>query len=390
MNLREKLELLSNEMNDKFIGMHAEIEGLILSLLSQSNMIMIGAPGSAKTALVKKFIQYFDKSITTSTCMLNAFSTPDDIFGPVSTSELFKSDKLIRKTENRMPSVNFSFVDEPFHAGKGILNNLLKIMIEHKFEQDGVDIDVPLWAIVSASNLIPSEEDRLQALYDRYLLRYMVRELKDPGSIKRLLMTNINYTPSTSFNKKEVEEARKEMEGITFPQQVVDMLYNIKISLESHNIPISPRRLKLSSGLVKAVAWRRGRTEADLIDMEILKQVFWAEQNHIIPVEREIIQRILPIKHQIYEKYIDLEGMYNDIIKTHKEKKDDESLRLTQTFLQKVSDATTFIVGQTRQEKEASLRREYSTYLHGIEGFKARIFRQVLHNEDAKEEEEKE
>ena len=57
-----------------------------------------------------------------------------------------------------------------FKANSAILNSLLTILNERKFDNGNQRVEVPLMAVVAASNELPDNEE-LDALYDRFLIR---------------------------------------------------------------------------------------------------------------------------------------------------------------------------------------------------------------------------
>jgi MoxR-like ATPase len=77
-----------------------------------------------------------------------------------------------------------AFIDEVFKANSAILNTLLTILNERLFDNGTQRLPVPLVCLVAASNELPESEE-LDALYDRFLIRCHVsqvrtRVLKDP------------------------------------------------------------------------------------------------------------------------------------------------------------------------------------------------------------------
>ena len=77
--------------------------------------------------------------------LLTKFSTPEEIFGPLSLTDL-KQDRFHRKTAGYLPTVQVAFLDEIFKASSSILNALLTILNERKYHNGTSIEDIPLHA----------------------------------------------------------------------------------------------------------------------------------------------------------------------------------------------------------------------------------------------------
>ena len=90
-------------------------------------MLLLGPPGTAKSALVRAIARAFGGSYFET--LVTKFSTPEEIFGPISLKAL-EQDRFMRVTTGKLPEAQFGFVDEIFKASSAILNTLLTIMNE--------------------------------------------------------------------------------------------------------------------------------------------------------------------------------------------------------------------------------------------------------------------
>lgn len=94
-----------------------------------------------------------------------------------------EDDKYVRQTRGYLPEAEVAFIDEIFKANSAILNTLLTLINERLFDNGSSRVKVPLLTVVGASNELPESEE-LDALYDRFLVRRLVRQVSSSGKKK--------------------------------------------------------------------------------------------------------------------------------------------------------------------------------------------------------------
>ncbi|MFN8397373.1 MAG: AAA family ATPase [Bacteroidia bacterium] len=116
--------------------------------------------------------------------MLTRFTEPNELFGPFDIRKLREGD-LVTNTEGMLPEASLIFLDELLNANSAILNSLLMVLNERVFRRGRENRPLPALMIVGASNHLP-EDEALQALFDRFLIRAECANV-DPADLDKVL-----------------------------------------------------------------------------------------------------------------------------------------------------------------------------------------------------------
>ena len=92
--------------------------------------------------------------------LLTKFSTPEDVFGPLSLKRL-EEGVYERLVNDYLPAARVAFVDEIYKANASILNAMLSILNERRFYNGSTVLEVPLLSLLAASNELPDDDDLL-------------------------------------------------------------------------------------------------------------------------------------------------------------------------------------------------------------------------------------
>ncbi len=174
---RQQVRQLMRSLQRDFIARDEAIELLILTAVAGEPLLLVGASGTAKTALVKAFMERLGlNSSELFDYLLTRFTEPGELLGPIDIDQLRKG-RYLRKIEGKLPSAKVVFIDEIFKANSAILNTLLSILNERVFYQDGQEMPVATEIFVAATNKITEHSD-LEALRDRFLMKVELKEVK--------------------------------------------------------------------------------------------------------------------------------------------------------------------------------------------------------------------
>ena len=298
--LREKIEKNLEILNNGLVGKEKVMKLGLLSILSGENMILVGPPGTAKSEISRRLREILadSDSETYFEYLFTKFTTPEEIFGPLSIKQL-QNDKFERNTEGYMPSSRIVFLDEIFKANSSILNTLLTILNERVFHNGLKREKTPLISLIGASNELPFENDELTALYDRFLIRAVVGYVSD-DEIEELLdikETDMEIPAEIKFIESDLNEIKSESEKVRVTSGIKRTIMQIrqeynKIFAEDNHEIISDRKLVKMVKLLKVSAYLNGRDKVDFSDLMLLTNCLWNNPENIEKVTKLVLEAV--------------------------------------------------------------------------------------------------
>src|SRR5262247_678730 len=288
MTPKEKLKKIREELKQRFLERADLIDGALAALLSSNHLLIIGPPGTAKSMLADELCRRIEGA-NYFQWLLTRFTTPEEIFGAVSLKAL-EQDDYRRVTDHKMPQAHIAFLDEIFKSNSSILNAILTLLNERLFH-NGKDIArVPLLTLFGASNELPEEEE-LTALYDRFLVRFVVNYISEDFRFLRMLESHGQAT-RTSLTLSELRDLQEETREVAIPSHVYRSIADIRRELNKKNIQASDRRYRQSLSLLQARAYLEGQSEVMEKDLFFLEHVLWrdpAEHEQVRTTIRELL-----------------------------------------------------------------------------------------------------
>jgi MoxR-like ATPase len=165
------IQQIKTQLNSLFVGRESETIAVLAGLIAGEPVILVGEPGTAKTALIESLSKLINAKYFYY--LLTRFTEPDELLGPLDINAL-REGKYVRITRNRLPEAEIVFLDEIFKASSAIRNILLDIILNKRYLNGGEYHELPMLALYTASNEISTdEEDR--AFYDRLTIRVFVK-----------------------------------------------------------------------------------------------------------------------------------------------------------------------------------------------------------------------
>jgi MoxR-like ATPase len=270
-----------------------EIDLALTALLAGEHVLLVGPPGCGKSLLLDGLLGWTGGA--RFSILLTKFTTPEEVFGPVSLAGL-KEDRYLRVTTGRLPEADYAFVDEVFKASSAVLNTLLKVLNERVYDAgDGVARRVPLKLCVAASNEWPAPDTgkELAALFDRFLLRAAVAPIRTQAGRQRLLWAggHVPTFPAT-VTPAEVDDARRRARALPWSGEAREALEAVLRELAREGVRPGDRRQFKTVGVVQAYAWLCGADAVRPEHMEVARHCLWDDPVEQPQVAARVIARV--------------------------------------------------------------------------------------------------
>ena len=372
----ERFKQLLGEMNRGIYEKEREISLSLLAALAGESIILLGPPGVAKSMVARQLKTAF-KDARSFEYLMSRFSTPDEIFGPVSIQKLKTSDTYERAVEGYLPTADVVFLDEIWKAGPAIQNTLLTVINEKIFRNGNREMHLPLKLLVAASNELPAKGEGLEALWDRFVIRIESRPIKLEKNFRAMLLEAptdflgpTDFTDSTDFSgskgksdstdfsdsadfsdlkitAEEYAEWAEKICKIGVKEEVLDAISAIRKSLravnvdeaaERRNIYVSDRRWKNIVRLLRTSAFMQDREEVDICDLLPIYHCLWQE-----PEERDAIRSIVirALFSPFAEKLVEMKNALAEDIKYHRVRRNPDDGRDYEGEIETLSDGLT-------------------------------------------------
>ena len=396
----ERFKLLLQEMNRGIYEKNTEISLSLLAALAGESVILLGPPGVAKSMVARQLKTAF-RDAQNFEYLMSRFSTPDEIFGPVSIQKLKTSDTYERAVEGYLPTADVVFLDEIWKAGPAIQNTLLTVINEKVFRNGNREMHLPLKLLVAASNELPTKGEGLEALWDRFVIRIESRPIKLEKNFRAMLLEaptdflgHTDFTDSTDFSgstgdlghadfadkadfsdlkitAEEYAEWTEKISKIGVKEEVLDAISAIRKSLravnvdeaaERRNIYVSDRRWKNIVRLLRTSAFMQDREEVDICDLLPIYHCLWQE-----PEERDAIRNIVirALFSPFADKLVEMKNALAEDIKYHRVRRNPDDGRDYEGEIETLSDGLTSLERQLGENLFVSSddKAEISVYL---------------------------
>ena len=280
---QEIFQNLREYVNGQIIGQPALVDRLLIALLCDGHLLVEGAPGLAKTKVVKTLSNAIDAvahRIQFTPDLLPADITGSDVFRPATGTFYFQKGPIFN---------NLILADEINRAPAKVQSALLEAMGERQVTVGNTTYQLPpLFTVMATQNPIENEGTyRLpEAQLDRFLMYVIINhpDIESERKILKLIQKEEKKEPLPSFTKikeKEIMAARQEVLNIPMAPELEEYIiqfvmatrhpeaYDDKIA-RLLRYGVSPRGTIALDICARANAWLNGHefvTATDITDL---------------------------------------------------------------------------------------------------------------------------
>ena len=260
------------------------IDGALAAVLAGEHVLLLGPPGTAKSALARAIAQAFGGTYFER--LLTKFSHARGALRRDLASRRWSRTASPASSPASCPRPSSRSSTRSSRADQRILNSLLTLVNERVFHNDGQPVACPLVTMFGASNELPEGKD-LEALFDRFLLRFEVGYLLRPSNLK-LVLAAPDPAAAPAMKMADLRKAQAEVAKVTVTDETIDALIQIRDACKAEGIIASDRRWKKALKLVQAAAYMAGEKKTSPEDLAILVDSLWRE-----PKDRPKVARLV-------------------------------------------------------------------------------------------------
>jgi MoxR-like ATPase len=268
-----------NQIGEVLIDRSLEIEAVKLAILTKSNLMLEGPPGTAKSLLADELFKRIEGAVLYKKMLMKG-TQPDELFGPMLSKKYREEAIWQHNIEGMLPTAHFAFLDEVYRASDMVLPATLNILNEREFVNGLNVVKCPLITAIGTTNFT-TEDDQLKAFHDRWVIKIKVQPLDSPTLRLKMLRRGLNArTQKMSLRKVHLDAVRKihrALRRVDIDEEYLELYEEIVSAYRKRLTPspyISDRRLRQALNLALAASLLNDPSAREIDPEHLISTVF--------------------------------------------------------------------------------------------------------------------
>ena len=186
-----------------------------------------------------------------------------------------------------------------------MLNANLTLINEILFYNGTKPVEVPLLTLVGASNELPEEEDGLDAMLDRFILKYHVKPIIEEQNFMQMLIGEVPK-PEAMLSLTDIQKLQAATKQVEVPKAILELYATLRRAFANEGLASSDRTYRNTIEILKAEALFKGNDKVEEDDFEVLRHALWADPKNESKIYTTILSEINPDKNKVVEIFENL------------------------------------------------------------------------------------
>lgn len=299
----DRIRSLIDSLRQGLVERDEALRLTLLSALAGESVALLGPVGVGKSLIGRRVIGAF-KTGDFFEIALDGFTTPDELFGPLSLELIKSGAPRIRNSNGYLPKARFVSLENIWNGSRPLRDAILPVLADRKV-RNGAEEERAEWRLLlGTADYLPPIEEVSRPFWDRFLIRIAMEPIASSERFKEVLTSEAprELPPENQVTDAEWSSWSSGISAVELTEEVVALIGRVREALIEQNrkrdgngepaIYVSDRRWHALTKLLKASAYFHDRDKVGPLDCILLRHGIWERPEQIEEVNEVIRQAI--------------------------------------------------------------------------------------------------